>query len=467
MKNNMCSSVVMLSRSHLHPHPDNPRKDLGDLEELRESIREHGVMQNLTVIPVDNNFEDFTILIGHRRYAASEGILTELPCVIVEDLSDREQIGIMLCENLQRTDLTFIEQAHGFQMMMDLGDTVESISEKTGFSTTTVRHRLEIAKLDKKIIDEVQKETSWQIGINDYIELEKVKDIKERSEILEESSSSDDLKYNVSRYLRDKLIEDNTEKTRTLMNKLGIKEVKINLNWNDEYKKLQFGKDKSNFIYLSEDVDYEDLESTITSRKTKTKNEIVCQFSYSCLYIAEKLGKKKDNKKTKAELERDRLKENEKALTDARKQICTEFANCIINIDPDRFRKLEKVGDFVPMITKLYKLMERAEISFYSYTMKLEQSLCKSELQPLVEKYEDLHIVQKMMTRIVISLSDKHGKDFCDWQNKPEKNRLKIFDDFYDVLYGMGLRLSNEFELIIEGSSDLYEPEDEEEADND
>ncbi|MCR4670602.1 MAG: ParB/RepB/Spo0J family partition protein [Saccharofermentans sp.] len=465
MKNNKCSSVVMISRSRLHPHPDNPRKDLGDLDELRESIREHGVMQNLTVIPKPLPcIDEFYILIGHRRYAASEGILTELPCVIVEGLSDREQIGIMLCENLQRADLTFIEQAHGFQMMIDLGDTVESISEKTGFSTTTVRHRLEIAKLDKKIIDEVQKETSWQIGINDYIELEKVKDIKERSEILEESSSSDDLKYNVSRYLRDKLIEDNTEKTRTLMNKLGIKEVKVNLNWNDEYKKLQFGKDKSNFIYLSEDVDYEDLESTIKSRKTKTKNEIVCQFSYSCLYIAEKLGKKKDNKKTKAELERDRLKENEKALTDARKQICTEFANAILDIDPDRFRKLEKDQTLIPMITALWKLMERAEISFYSYTMKLEQSLCKAELMPLVEKYEDLHIVQKMMTRIVINLSDRHGKDFCDWQNKPEKNRLKIFDDFYDVLYGMGLRLSNEFEMILEGSSALYEPEDEEEA---
>ena len=203
MKNNKCSSVVMISRSQLHPHPDNPRKDLGDLEELRESIREHGVMQNLTVIPEDEEFENFTILIGHRRYAASEGILTELPCVIVEDLSDREQIGIMLCENLQRNDLTFIEQAHGFQMMMDLGDTVESISEKTGFSEATVKHRLEIARLPKKVVEKVEKETSWQINISDYIALEKVKSLKDRSEILGESSNSEDLECNINRYLRD------------------------------------------------------------------------------------------------------------------------------------------------------------------------------------------------------------------------------------------------------------------------
>ena len=73
--------IVMLSRSLLHPHPDNPRKDLGDLSELRNSILEHGIMQNLTVVPDGNGYK---ILIGHRRFAASEGIEDLLPCVISE-----------------------------------------------------------------------------------------------------------------------------------------------------------------------------------------------------------------------------------------------------------------------------------------------------------------------------------------------------------------------------------------------
>ena len=465
MKNNMCSSVVMLSRSHLHPHPDNPRKDLGDLEELRESIREHGVMQNLTVIPVDDEFEDFTILIGHRRYAASEGILTELPCVIVEDLSDREQIGIMLCENLQRNDLTFIEQAHGFQMMMDLGDTVESISEKTGFSTTTVRHRLEIAKLDKKLIDEVEKETSWQIGINDYIELEKVKNLKDRAEILEDSSSSDDLKHNVDRYLRNQKEEANKAKLVELLTKLGGKETNDGMAYSEKYVCFELGEKKEKWLFLYDDIDLEKLRINIEKRMSKTKNPLYYLLSYTTIIIGyKKKETNKEKKKTKAELERDRLRDNERKLTEARKQICVEFSKAILDIDPDRFRKLEKEQSLIPMITDLWKLMERAEVSFYSYTMKLDQSLCKSEFKPLIDKYEDLHIVQKMMIRILVSLSDRHGKDFCDWQNKPNRDRLKIFDDFYDVLYGLGLRLSNEFEMILEGSSDLYEPEDEEEA---
>ena len=218
------SGIVMLKRSQLHPHPDNPRKDLGDLEELKASIREHGIMQNLTVVPVDDNLEDFRILIGHRRFAASEGILFELPCVIAEGLSDREQVGIMLCENMQRSDLTFLEQAHGFQMMMDLGETIETISDKTGFSEATVKHRLEIAKLKKKSIDTAME--SFQPTISDYIELEKVKDIKERSKILEESDSSSDLRYSVEAYVNEQARKKNAKKYLELVNSLGWKESK-------------------------------------------------------------------------------------------------------------------------------------------------------------------------------------------------------------------------------------------------
>lgn len=457
-------SIVYLKRNQLEPHPQNPRKNLGDLEELRESIRQNGIMQNLTVIPTDDSFERFRILIGHRRFAASDGIIDELPCVIAEDLTDREQVGIMLCENLQRNDLTYYEQAQGFQMMMDLGDTVDQISEKTGFSSTTVRHRLEIAKLSKKLIDEVEEETSWQIGINDYIELEKIKDLKNRAEILEDSSSSDDLKHNVDRYLRDQKEDANKAKLVELLTELGGKETHDGMSYSEKYVLFELGEKKSKWLYFYDDIDFEKLRSNIEERMSKTKNPLYYQLSYSTIIIGyKKKETNKEKKKTKAELEAEKRKKNELALRDARKQICAEFAKTILDIDPDRFSTLEKEKRLIPMITDLWKLMERAEVSFYSYTLKLEQSLCKSEFKPLIDKYEDLHIVQKMMIRILVSLSDRHGRDFCDWQNKPNRKNLKLFDDYYDVLYGMGSRLSNDFELIIEGSSNLYEPEDGEE----
>lgn len=146
------SLLTTLHVSDIDPHPDNPRKDLGDLEELKESIKKNGIMQNLTVVPVDEeNPVKYVCLIGHRRLAAAKAAgLYQVPARIVFGLSHKDQVGIMLEENMQRNDLTIVEQAQGFQMMLDLGETEETIAEKTGFSRTTVRHRLQLAKLDQK-----------------------------------------------------------------------------------------------------------------------------------------------------------------------------------------------------------------------------------------------------------------------------------------------------------------------------
>lgn len=458
-------SIIYLDRSQLEPHPDNPRKDLGDLTELRESIRQNGIMQNLTVIPTDDSLEHFRILIGHRRFAASEGILNELPCIMVEDLTDREQVGIMLCENLQRDDLTYYEQAQGFQMMMDLGDTVDQIADKTGFSTSTVRHRLEIAKLDKKVIDEVQKDTSWQIGINDYIELEKVKDIADRQEILEDSSDSDDLKNNVWRYLKEKKETANREKLTELLTGLGCKEVKEYMSYSDKYEcfKLgKLGKEHKEFLYLDDDIDFDSLKETIEKKQKAKKDPVVYQMSYTVIYIGyKKVTADKEKKKTKEELERERKSQNEKALTDVRKQICGEFAKTIMDIDPDKFRHLEKEQNtFKPMLEKLWEIMEKAEVSFYYYGLKVEamDTLDKAAMRPLSENYSEFHLIQKMMTRILIRLSSRHGgMSFCDYSNLPNTKNLEIFEQFYEILYYFGSRLGDDFEKILGGESDLYE----------
>ncbi|MFQ8761819.1 MAG: ParB/RepB/Spo0J family partition protein [Intestinimonas sp.] len=143
------STITYISVKELHPHPDNPRKDVGDVSELAESIKANGVLQNLTVVPNtvtgeitgDTWQRGYKVIIGHRRLAAAKlAGLEELPCVVVE-MSEREQLSTMLTENMQRSDLTVYEQAQGFQMMLDMGDTVEDIAEKSGFSTTTVRRR--------------------------------------------------------------------------------------------------------------------------------------------------------------------------------------------------------------------------------------------------------------------------------------------------------------------------------------
>lgn len=84
-------------------------------------------------------------------------------------MSYKEQVGTMLTENMQRVDLTIPEQAEGFQMMLDLGDTVEDIANKTGFSESTVRHRVNIAKLDKSALKEKNDDEGFQLTLKDHV----------------------------------------------------------------------------------------------------------------------------------------------------------------------------------------------------------------------------------------------------------------------------------------------------------
>ena len=92
------SILTTLHISDISPHPDNPRKDLGDLEELSESIAKNGIMQNLTVVPVDeDNPDKYICLIGHRRLAAARKAgVYEVPARIVFGLTHKDQVGIML-----------------------------------------------------------------------------------------------------------------------------------------------------------------------------------------------------------------------------------------------------------------------------------------------------------------------------------------------------------------------------------
>ena len=115
------NTITMIPIEQLLHHPENPRKDLGDLTELAESIKVNGIMQNLTVVPVDDGI--YNVVIGNRRMEAAKlAGLAEVPCVISE-MDYKTQISTMLMENMQRQDLTVYEQAQGFQMMMDLGYT--------------------------------------------------------------------------------------------------------------------------------------------------------------------------------------------------------------------------------------------------------------------------------------------------------------------------------------------------------
>lgn len=186
------NNIQMIDINLLYPHPDNPRKDVGDVTELADSIKHSGVMQNLTVVPYEGAFR---VVIGHRRLAAAKlAGLTELPCV-VSDMDPIEQLHTMMSENMQRKDLTPVEEAFGVQMLLDLGESAEDVQKKTGMSRTTFYHRKAMAALPA---DELQKSYERGGTLADYIALEGIKDKNTREKLLK-VIGTDNFKYDLQR----------------------------------------------------------------------------------------------------------------------------------------------------------------------------------------------------------------------------------------------------------------------------
>jgi ParB family chromosome partitioning protein len=141
------SRLVHLDPNSLVDHPGNVRDDLGDLDELTASIRQVGVLEPLVVVPTE---EGHRIVTGHRRKAAAIAAgLATVPCYERPDLAaDSDQVLAMLVENLRRDDLTELEEARGYQQLLDLGMSATKIANATGTSRSRVRDALAVTKSD-------------------------------------------------------------------------------------------------------------------------------------------------------------------------------------------------------------------------------------------------------------------------------------------------------------------------------
>lgn len=218
---NKKSKLQMIPTDKLHPHPQNPRKVIGDIDELAESIKANGILQNLTVVPMNDDWTEFTVIIGHRRLAAAKQAgLTELPCAVVE-MSEKEQLSTMLTENMQRSDLTVYEEAKGCQLLLDLGDTVAEVAEKTGFSESKIRRRVKLCELDEEAFKESQ---IRQPTLADYDRLNQIKDIETRNKLLESigTNNFDNLLYSA---VKKQETEEEKEKIEKLCLEHGMTKV--------------------------------------------------------------------------------------------------------------------------------------------------------------------------------------------------------------------------------------------------
>lgn len=147
------NSTVTLKLSEIEPNKNQPRQDFDEtaLAELAESISKHGLLQPILVRPIIGG--GYQIVAGERRYRASRMAgLSEVP-VIIRELSESETMEIALIENLQRENLTPIEEAVGYRTLMDEhGFSQEDVSKAVGKSRSAVANSLRLLKLPEDIL---------------------------------------------------------------------------------------------------------------------------------------------------------------------------------------------------------------------------------------------------------------------------------------------------------------------------
>jgi len=147
-------SVIILGIDEISPNRSQPRTefDVEALAELTDSISKHGVLQPILVRPLFAG--GYQIVAGERRYRASlQAGLSEIPA-IVRELDDKETMEIALIENLQRKDLTAVEEALGYDALMkNHGFTQEMVAESVGKSRSAVANSLRLLSLPEAVLD--------------------------------------------------------------------------------------------------------------------------------------------------------------------------------------------------------------------------------------------------------------------------------------------------------------------------
>ena len=151
------SAFKQLPLHRVEPNPDQPRQDFNEeeLQSLAESIRVHGVIQPLTVRETGDGY--YQIIAGERRWRASRlAGLTEIPALVIE-ADDKTAKELALIENLQRQDLNSVEEALGYQSLMDdFGLTQEEAAERVGKSRSAVANALRLLTLDEKVLEMIR-----------------------------------------------------------------------------------------------------------------------------------------------------------------------------------------------------------------------------------------------------------------------------------------------------------------------
>lgn len=444
-------SVVNMPIEYLVPHPQNPRKDLGNLEELTASIKENGIYQNLTVIPVNEAVPGeepkYMVVIGHRRLeAAKRAGLQEVPCAIVRGMSETRQLQTMLLENMQRSDLTVYEQAQGFQQLLDFGMDIEDISQQSGFSKSTIRRRLEIAKLDQNKLKELS--STRQLSLKEFDALAKIKNLEARNEVMEKIGTND-FALAVKRAMDKEKLADNMPVFLADMERLGIKKFQDSANkYSSKYRRVG-----SLNLY----------EYEVTKDKIPKKTEgLYYEASYprNVEFYVKETKKAKIIKKSAKELEKEKRIKEAWFKVDAMAATHYELRKAFVENLKGTAKQREAVymGAYSLIVLRSVAYMSCGDIS-------KEAGMDNTYFDPRRDEkavklaYESYDNTQKCI-EVIYKLFNDNEKEFYanDYRARyPEYKFNPRLEAMYHWLTKLGYQMSSEEKLIAAGTHEIFQ----------
>lgn len=447
----MENKIVNIEIDRLFPHPQNPRKNLGDLSELAESIKKNGILQNLTVVKADE--DKYTVIIGHRRCAAAKlAGLAELPCVVAE-MDEAKQIETMLCENVQRSELTYVEQAEGFQLLLDMGFSVPDVAEKTGFSESTVRRRTSLISmgLDR---DKLVKSQSRNISLEDYAKLQNIEDVKERNELLESLGTNN---FN--------------NKYASAIDRQKMKKVLDEIE--DVVKEFAEKSEEEPNYWLSDSkyslVKHFYNKSEITDTYSKDERYIYYRSNYSV-----NLFKKKSKKKRTAEEEK-RLKSEERhAKIEEFRIKAKEIAKRMYDLRVDFLQNyVGKNSDAEIMIKAILDYTVVEDGDYWNFDCFDEMTAIGIVIDEDNECLNFENIYERFPRRVLLAytiavLGDDDSLSHIDiYSSEKPYNPSVRLNRIYSLLCKLGYEMSDEEKQLRDGTHSIYMVNKDEEAEDD
>ncbi len=178
-----------LEISKVYPNPDQPRKQFDDIEELAATIKEHGLLQPITVVKKDDRY---MIISGERRYKAHLHNESKTIKAYILDKTDEQIEELALIENIQRNDLTDYETAKGVVKLWESGRYAKKsdLAEKLGKKDSYISKAFSTLKLDTSIVEDIEQNNS-DISLSVIDEIARVKDPVVQKEVYEKYSSGE------------------------------------------------------------------------------------------------------------------------------------------------------------------------------------------------------------------------------------------------------------------------------------